>query len=161
MTYQQFSVEEREKIQEMLWQKRSFRAIAEELGRSSSSISREVKRVLPAETRRYNPRLAHERAMENRKKRGREERLKNETLREYVVAHLKFGWSPEQSRQLRRTGRGFPSRMKPSPVRVCAGEQGRRSRGTADRRTWATKRWKRISASKASSPTRTTPGSAD
>lgn len=96
MTYQQLSVEEREKIQEMLWQKRSFRAIAEELGRSPSSVSREVKRVLPAETRRYNPRLAHERAMENRKKRGREERLKNDTLREYVISRLKLGWSPEQ-----------------------------------------------------------------
>ena len=96
MTYQQFAIEEREKIQEMLWAKKSYRAIAEELGRAPSSISREVKRVLPAETRRYNPRLAHARAMEHRKKRGREERLKSDTLRSYVISHLKLGWSPEQ-----------------------------------------------------------------
>jgi IS30 family transposase len=32
----------------------------------------------------------------NRKRRGREERLKNNELREYVVSHLKLGWSPEQ-----------------------------------------------------------------
>ena len=34
--------------------------------------------------------------MEHRKRRGREERLKNEGLREYVISHLKLGWSPEQ-----------------------------------------------------------------
>jgi IS30 family transposase len=34
--------------------------------------------------------------MEHRKQRGREERLKNDALREYVVSHLKLGWSPEQ-----------------------------------------------------------------
>lgn len=34
--------------------------------------------------------------MEHRKKRGREERLKNPVLRGYVIAHLKLGWSPEQ-----------------------------------------------------------------
>lgn len=96
MTYQQFSVEEREKIQEMLWKKKSYRAIAEELRRSPSSVSREVRRVLPVETRRYNPRLAHTRALECRMHRGRKDRLKNNTLREYVISHLKLGWSPEQ-----------------------------------------------------------------
>ena len=46
--------------------------------------------------RQYTPRLAHERAMFNRKQRGREERLKSGALRDYVVCHLKLGWSPEQ-----------------------------------------------------------------
>jgi len=32
----------------------------------------------------------------NLKQRGRENRLKNNELREYVVYHLKIGWSPEQ-----------------------------------------------------------------
>ncbi|MCL4405072.1 IS30 family transposase [Patescibacteria group bacterium] len=96
MTYQQFSIEEREKIQEMLWAKVSLRAIARLLKRSPSSISRELARNRPPERNRYAPRVAHERAMENRKKRGREERLKNDQMREYVVSHLKLGWSPEQ-----------------------------------------------------------------
>ncbi len=96
MNYQQISVEEREKIQEMLWAKKSFRAIARELGRSPSSISREVQRVLPAETRHYSPRLAQARALEYRTHRGRKDRLKNDRLRDYVISHLKFGWSPEQ-----------------------------------------------------------------
>ena len=80
----------------MLWQKASIRAIARALKRSPSSVSRELERNRPLERNRYTPRLAHERALENRRKRGREERLKNDALREYVVMHLKLGWSPEQ-----------------------------------------------------------------
>ena len=96
MTYQQLSVEEREKIQEMLWRKASVRAIARTLGRSPSSISRELVRNRPPERNRYTPRLAHERALSFRKRRGREARLKHEALRDYVISHLKIGWSPEQ-----------------------------------------------------------------
>lgn len=96
MKYQHFSVEEREKIQQGLWEKKSYRAIAEDIGRSPSSISREIRRNLPPERFLYTPRLAHERALEHRKRRGQEERLKNETLRNYVISHLKLGWSPEQ-----------------------------------------------------------------
>ena len=80
----------------MLWAKSSVRAIARELKRSPSSVSREIERNRPSVKRRYTPRLAHERALENRKKRGRDERLKNDTLREYAISHLKLGWSPEQ-----------------------------------------------------------------
>lgn len=96
MKYQHFSVEEREKIQQGLWERKSYREIARGLGRSPASVSREVRRVLPAETRRYSPRLAHEQALSNRKRRGREDHLKNSFIREYVVAHLKRRWSPEQ-----------------------------------------------------------------
>jgi IS30 family transposase len=96
MTYQQFSVEEREKIQEGLWAKKSYRSIAEELGRSPSSVSREIRRNLPPQFFHYAPRLANERALKHRKKRGREERLKNDGLRSYVISQLKLGWSPEQ-----------------------------------------------------------------
>lgn len=96
MKYKHFSVEEREKIQQGLWEKKSYREIARDLGRSVSSISREVRRVLPAETRRYSPRLANVQALENRKRRGREDHLKNAFIREYVVTHLKRRWSPEQ-----------------------------------------------------------------
>lgn len=96
MQYNHLTIEEREKIQELLWEKRSIRFIARELCRSSSAISREIKRNKPPTHNRYTPRLAHERALKKRKHRGREERLKNETIRHYVVRHLKIGWSPEQ-----------------------------------------------------------------
>lgn len=96
MKYQHFTIEEREKIQELLWQKTSIRAIAKALGRNPSSVSRELQRNYPPEHKRYTPRLANERALTHRCSRGREERLKNGKLRAYVVFHLKLGWSPEQ-----------------------------------------------------------------
>lgn len=96
MPYQHLSIEERERIQQGLWQKRSLMAIAKELGRQTSSISREIKRNLPPERFLYTPRLAEERAQRKRKSRGRTDRLKNDMIRQYVVSHLKLRWSPEQ-----------------------------------------------------------------
>lgn len=96
MNYTHFSVEEREKIQRGLWEKQSVRWIAAKLKRSPSSVAREVHRNFPPLHRRYTPRLAHERALQKRHSRGREERLKSETIRAYVIKHLKERWSPEQ-----------------------------------------------------------------
>ena len=80
----------------MLWQKSSIRTIARTINRSPSSVSREIQRNKPPQQKRYTPRLAHQRALSYRKRRGREERLKNEALRNYVTSRLKLGWSPEQ-----------------------------------------------------------------
>jgi IS30 family transposase len=97
MKYKHFTVEEREKIQEMLWQKSSIRDIAAALRRHPSSVSREINRNKDSLGRKfYLPRIANDRALKKRKSRGREDRLKNNTIREYVVKHLKKGWSPEQ-----------------------------------------------------------------
>lgn len=96
MNYKHLSILEREKLQELLWQKKSIRYIAEVLERSPSSISRELRRNYPQEQKRYTPRLAHEKALTKRAQRGREERLKNDIIRDYVISHLKLGWSPEQ-----------------------------------------------------------------
>ena len=95
MTYQHLGVEEREEIQAGLWRKESIRSIARRLGRSPASISREITKNIPLQ-RQYRPRLAHERALLKRKERGRKLRLKNQTIRRYVIVHLKIGWSPEQ-----------------------------------------------------------------
>ena len=63
MKYKHFTVEEREKIQQMLWQKSSIRSIARALNRSPSSVSREIARNKDVLGRRfYIPRTAHERA---------------------------------------------------------------------------------------------------
>jgi IS30 family transposase len=96
MKYKHFSVEERELIQTMWWERRSMRDIAKALGRSHTSVSREMKRNFPKKRKVYTPRLAEERAVLKRKERGRKERLKNETVRTYVISHLKRRWSPEQ-----------------------------------------------------------------
>lgn len=97
MPYQHFSIEEREQIQYGLWEKRSVRAIARMIGRSPSSVSREISRNLPPQRRQYTPRLAHQRAEEHRHHRGRTERLKNDTIRSYARAQLRSGYSPEQT----------------------------------------------------------------
>lgn len=96
MQYNHLSIEEREKIQELLWQRKTIRYIAIELGRSPSSISREIKKNNPQQKKRYTPRLAQERAVTKRSCRGAPKLDKNPVLREYVTKHLKLGWSPEQ-----------------------------------------------------------------
>jgi IS30 family transposase len=96
MKYQHFTIQEREKIQEFIWEKKSAREMARILDRSPSSVSREIKRHLPKERRQYTPRVAHEQALQSRHSRGRTYRLKNDTVREYVTRHLKMHWSPEQ-----------------------------------------------------------------
>lgn len=96
MIYNHFSIEEREQIQEGVWNKDSIRTIAKRLNRSASSVAREIQRNLPSERRRYTPRVAHERALTHRTYRGRTPRLKNDAVRSYVTTHLKERWSPEQ-----------------------------------------------------------------
>jgi IS30 family transposase len=95
MKYKHLSIWEREKIQEFLWQKKSIRSIAIVLNRSTSSISREIKKNIPLHYQ-YTPRLANERALKKRKSRGRKLRLKSYFIRQYVVSHLRMGYSPEQ-----------------------------------------------------------------
>lgn len=95
MTYQHLGVEEREEIQQGLWGKESVRSIAKRLGRSPSSIYREITKNQPLK-RQYFPRLANERALAKRKSRGRKLRLKNQTVRRYVIRKLQEGYSPEQ-----------------------------------------------------------------
>lgn len=95
MKYRHLSIEEREKIQELIWQKQSIRSIAMVLGRSTSSIAREIKKNR-ASNNMYAPRLANERALKKRQYRGRTLRLKSMFIRRYVIDHLKKGYSPEQ-----------------------------------------------------------------
>lgn len=96
MTYRHIGILEREQIQFLLWKKWSIRAIATKLGRSHSSIVRELKRVSGGRSYQYRPRLAQARALAKRKCRGRKNRLKTEKIRQYVIDHLHLRWSPEQ-----------------------------------------------------------------
>lgn len=95
--YQQLTIEEREKIHLGLWQNKTIRQIAFELGRSPSTICRELRRNFPSQRMVYTPRLAHERAQQTIKKRGQRPRLKSEVVRDYVKDKLtNEDWSPEQ-----------------------------------------------------------------
>ena len=80
----------------MLWEKQSRRSIARRLGRSHTSVSREIRRNKPPQLNRYSPRKSQERANTKRKSRGRKDRLKNNRIRLYVIEHLRKRWSPEQ-----------------------------------------------------------------
>lgn len=94
MKYKQLTIEEREFLKQGIMEKRSLREIAEELKRSPSSLSRELKRN--GRGCHYSPYKANQRASKKKTSRGRELRLKNKRIRDYVVFHLKNGWSPEQ-----------------------------------------------------------------
>ncbi len=96
MKYKQITIEEREDIQYMLWKKESIRSIARKLNRSASSILREIRRHQTDQREIYSPRRAHHEAMTSRSSRGREERLKTQQIRKYVIEKLKEGYSPEQ-----------------------------------------------------------------
>lgn len=95
MKFKHLSIEEREKIQELLWQKAGVRTIAKVINRSPSSVSREINRTIPLK-RSYKPRVAHNKALLKRTYRGRRLHLKNGFIRRYVISKLKSGFSPEQ-----------------------------------------------------------------
>jgi IS30 family transposase/uncharacterized protein YoaH (UPF0181 family) len=86
----------------------SIRAIARELGRAPSTVSRELRRNAHPVSGAYRPHAAGARAAE-RRPRPKERRLAaDDELRAFVQAHLDLRWSPEQiSRALRRH---FPDR---------------------------------------------------
>ena len=94
--YAQLSITEREQIQAGLWEKKSIRSIAAGLGRSPSSISRELRRNYPDQVRKHTPRLAHERASKTILERGVRARLKDPRIVRHVVQKLKADYSPEQ-----------------------------------------------------------------
>jgi len=94
--YKQLSIEEREIIQLGVWAQKPVRRMAQELGRSASTVSRELKRNCPRVNRVYLPRLAQARAKSRITERGKRERLKNERIRNYVKTMLRNDYSPEQ-----------------------------------------------------------------
>lgn len=88
------TVEEREEIRAALSAKMSFRAIAKQLNRSPSTISREVNRN---RGRRWYKALDADKRAWRMAKRAKPCRLAvNVELRELVIEKLKLNWSPEQ-----------------------------------------------------------------
>lgn len=94
--FRHFSIEEREYIQEKIRSDWSIRKMANGLGRSPSSVSREIKKNNPMERKRYTPRLAHARAKLTLSERRKIDRLKNSEIKSYVLEKLELRWSPEQ-----------------------------------------------------------------
>jgi IS30 family transposase len=103
-SYDQLSLEERCEIARRYEAGESIRKIAAALGRSPSSVSRELKRN-GASGKRYLPVYASNQAKARRWRGSRMER--DEALQRDVLGRLALGWSPEQiaGRLARETGR--------------------------------------------------------
>ncbi|WP_442813242.1 IS30 family transposase [Streptomyces sp. NBC_01244] len=93
--------EDRIHIADRLREKASIRTIAAELGRSPSTISREIRRNgIPSRGDSscwaYRPHAAHRRA-EQRRPRPKPGKIRRSAeLRQFIQAHLTLRWSPEQ-----------------------------------------------------------------
>jgi len=93
--YSHLSLTERDRITELRFQGISLREIAKELGRSPSTLSRELKRNSTPAYKLYLSHRAHERAVTRKKESGIRPRLKEEHIVSYVRARLAEDWSPE------------------------------------------------------------------
>lgn len=86
----------------------TVRAIAAELGRSPSTVSRELARNRHPSTQDYRPHAAQARAEERRARPKPTKIAANPVLRDFIQRHLQLRWSPEQI--ARRLPGAFPDR---------------------------------------------------
>ena len=101
--YQHLRLEERQQIELHVVKGKSKRQIAREMGRSHSTICRELSRnqhPLPSVRRELTPleraKDRNERASKRWRKSKERERLKDPAIRQHVFEKLSDGWSPEQ-----------------------------------------------------------------
>jgi len=94
--YHRLNLKEREEISKRIWNSETFAQIAKQLGRSESTIVREVWRNVKKKKRSYQATLAETRASE-KGNRGRLKKLENnQQLQSYVHEKLQMEWSPEE-----------------------------------------------------------------
>ena len=94
--YIHFTLSERNCLQQLLSEKKSYREIAKILDRSPSTISREVKRNFRKKKQRYNAWRATTLYIIRRRNCVRKYIIQPDTeLYNYITEHLKCFWSPE------------------------------------------------------------------
>jgi len=96
----QLTLHERERVAQLRAAKASYRKIGKLLGRSPTTISREVKRNSAVDG--YWPAQAQRRAQLRRRERPLTRKLDDPELNEYVRVRLARHWSPEQIAGRRR-----------------------------------------------------------
>jgi len=95
--YTKLKLRERERLAIGLAKGKSLRRIARELGRSHSTLSRELKNHHISENlETYSPSQSNAVARIFRRRAGRKRVMKNELICKYVEKKIKGGWSPEQ-----------------------------------------------------------------
>lgn len=88
---------EREEISKGIYAFEKFNRIAQKLGRSPSTITREVRKQYKRKKWGYSAIKGQEIAKEKLSQRGRKRKIdKNEKLRNYIYSKLKEEWSPEE-----------------------------------------------------------------
>ena len=93
--YEHLTMTERDKITELLYERKTISEIAKALGRHKSTISRELKRNSSSEYKLYLSHRAQSRADQRRTEASCRLLLKDDPTREYVQEKLMIGWSPE------------------------------------------------------------------
>ena len=93
--YSHFSIEEREIISKGLASGKSQGKIATELGRSKSSVSREIKRNYSQFKNQYFSHLADKYYKKKKSRASKHKRLRNAFTRSLVIEKIQLGWSPE------------------------------------------------------------------
>lgn len=93
--YRHISLEERDRLAEMKSLGHTVTDIAVALGRSKSTLSRELRRNATPAYKVYLSHRAHERAVMRKQEAGSRPRLKNEQIVTYVRSKLEQGLSPE------------------------------------------------------------------
>lgn len=95
-SYKHFTMAEREQSMVLLAQGKSLRAIAQELGRSASTISRELSRNRNKDGS-YSASAAERKYHARRKRCGRKAKLLADgEMRQYVESKLQLCWSPDE-----------------------------------------------------------------
>jgi IS30 family transposase len=94
--YKRLVNQERESISRGLAQKRSIREIAREIGRSPSTVAREIKRNSGKTGYRAFSASRRVRAAAASRKKGKSKVAKQEALRRHILEKLKEEWSPQE-----------------------------------------------------------------
>jgi len=106
MPYHHLSARERMSLFYMRQAGYSLRHIGQRLGRSHSSLSRELRRNARPLGQCYCDRYAQHQAQRRKEQPRHQKRYSQETLREYVMTKLLLGWSPQIIAQ--RIQRDYP-----------------------------------------------------
>jgi IS30 family transposase len=93
--YRHLSLTERDRITELMSAGMSLRKISKELGRSPSTLSRELGRNATPAYKLYLSHRAHDRAVARKQEAGVRPRLKDDRIVSYVRTRLAWDWSPE------------------------------------------------------------------
>lgn len=110
MRYHHLNQEERDRIAVLRSQGKTLRELAQVLGRSAGTLSRELSRNWSQSDGGYYPHTAQRKATQRLELSHRSPRLKSAALRLAVEAGLRKGWSPELIRgRLKRTRPDLPS----------------------------------------------------